>query len=49
MQEAEEVGRFEDILAEWARCYTVCKIKGLVATLDHEIEAYLHREKEEWE
>ena len=47
-QEAEEVGMFEDMLAEWAGCCGACKIERSEEVY-HEPEACPRRETDMWE
>ncbi|KAH7199129.1 uncharacterized protein B0J16DRAFT_48627 [Fusarium flagelliforme] len=49
MQEAEEVGIFEDILAEWVGRYVVCKIDGTAEVSVNEVNTCPHKGTEGWE
>jgi hypothetical protein len=48
MQEAKEVGEFEDLLAEWTGCCAVCKISELSEDVYHEMDACRHKGTERW-
>ncbi|EMT67217.1 Putative ATP-dependent DNA helicase Q1, partial [Fusarium odoratissimum] len=48
MQEAKEVGEFEDLLAEWTGCCAVCKISESSEDVYHEMDACRHRGTERW-
>lgn len=43
IQEAKEVGEFEDLLAEWTGCYAVYKISELSEDIYHKIDTCRHK------
>ncbi len=47
MQEAREVGEFEDLLAEWAGCCAVCKLEDSVE-VGHEMEDCPKKDTPTW-
>lgn len=47
MQEAREVGEFEEMLAKWVGCCAVCMGQG-VSEVYHQMEGCPDREKQVW-